>query len=234
MPDDSDVPSYPIAPTAFLRSPVGLSRAVIVLLGVVIAADLFSLWAGFSLYWLVDSVDSNAVNDAYDLYALSASPQFTALVVTGVVFIIWFRRVRINAEVFAPDDHSLRRGWAVWGWLCPVVNFWFPRRVALDAWNASEPADAKVRGTGVVNAWWTAWLAGWFCNEIAGRMYARADAMDVAEVRTALQVMTVSDLLDIAGAVLAMLFVHRLTCMQQNKALAGPATPPFVPNLPAL
>ncbi|MFE9498788.1 DUF4328 domain-containing protein [Streptomyces collinus] len=32
--------------------------------------------------------------------------------------------------------HTNSRGWAICGWFCPVVNLWFPRRVALDTWDA--------------------------------------------------------------------------------------------------
>ncbi|MFC9283409.1 DUF4328 domain-containing protein [Streptomyces collinus] len=44
---------------------------------------------------------------------------------------------RANAEVFAPSKHTKSRGWAAWGWFCPVVNLWFPRRITLDIRDAS-------------------------------------------------------------------------------------------------
>ncbi|MFI0902108.1 DUF4328 domain-containing protein [Streptomyces sioyaensis] len=45
---------------------------------------------------------------------------------------VWFHRARVNAEVFAPEYHEKARGCAIWGWSVPVVNLWFPRRVAID------------------------------------------------------------------------------------------------------
>ncbi|MVO85355.1 DUF4328 domain-containing protein [Streptomyces sp. p1417] len=35
----------------------------------------------------------------------------TALVANGVVFLVWFHRVRVNAEVFEPCVHRKGRGW---------------------------------------------------------------------------------------------------------------------------
>ncbi|MHC8561992.1 DUF4328 domain-containing protein [Streptomyces albidoflavus] len=61
-----------------------------------------------------------------------------------VVFLVWFRRGRVNAEVFDPYGHTLRRGWAVGSWFVPFANLWLPRRVAVDTWRASaSPAGRR-------------------------------------------------------------------------------------------
>ncbi|MCZ1015433.1 DUF4328 domain-containing protein [Streptomyces noursei] len=219
--------SAPQAPQAVLRSPVGLSKAVMILLGLVIVTDAFAVWQGNHWYQLsgrllqdIGSVTSREISAADTLYRASGIMQDAASVATAVLFVVWFHRTRVNAEVFAPDGHEKKRGWAIWGWLVPVVNLWFPRRIALDIWDAS--ADRNSRSTALLNWWWALWVANLLVGRVAGRFYARAEGL--REIRGAIAGLMASDLVDIAAAVLAAFFVLRLTRMQHEKALRGPGS----------
>ncbi|WP_326774422.1 DUF4328 domain-containing protein [Streptomyces sp. NBC_01445] len=219
-----------------LKSPVGVSKAVVVLLGVTAAIDLFALWVGFEQRSLAAdfvagrfSAGSDADADRIDsLYSAAAVAQLCAMVATAVVFIVWFRRVRINAEVFRPDGHSRSRGWASWGWFVPVMNLWAPRQVATDTWDASVPeADLIPRkySRKVINSWWSLWLVSNVIGRLAGSQYDKAES--IGEIKTATEMLMLSDALDIAAAVAAIMFVRALTRMQDEKALRGPAMAPF-------
>ncbi|MVO83551.1 DUF4328 domain-containing protein [Streptomyces sp. p1417] len=234
-------PGGPARPGAWLKSPVGLARATMVLLGVGMAVDVFSLWAGVGVLDVVsDLIDHGWSADAEDradradtLYGTSGVLQALVLLVTATVFICWFHRVRVNAEVFAPDAHTKGRGWAVGGWFVPVVNLWFPRRIAVDTWNASSPgffvslpgdfAPEQPRRT-LLNAWWTLWLCTGIFGQIASRQYANAEEPEAIE--RAVVSLLASDVLNIAAAVVAILFVRRLTAMQDAKARYGPGGVP--------
>ena len=233
-------PSAPPAPTgpvvqphgpAWLRSPVGLGKAVAVLLGVVIAVDLFAVYADFTMYDVMssmtdDSLDYSGYNGlqgdaerADTLFAAAGVAQMVALVAAIVVYLVWFLRVRVNAEVFNPFGHSKKRAWAGWGWLVPVVNLWYPRRIMLDIWDASSPVGTRA-SQALVNAWWTLWLVAVFTRRLGSSAYNRAETLD--EIRDAAGQVLVSDAVDIAAAVLAILVVLRLTRMQHEKGLRGP------------
>ncbi|MEV0177961.1 DUF4328 domain-containing protein [Streptomyces sp. NPDC050625] len=215
------------APGARLRSPVVLGRAAAVALGLVIAADLFAIWADFlQLDVTGDLVDGAGGSDvvrrahrADSLYGASGIVQGVALIGSIVVFLCWFHRVRVNAEVFDASGHSKSRGWAIGGWFTPVVNLWYPRRITLDIWDASSPWG-KPASHALVNAWWTLWIMSLFADRAALTGYRRAEG--AAELRDATRTMLFSDVLDMAAAVLAVLVVLRLTRMQHHKALAGP------------
>ncbi|MEU9388194.1 DUF4328 domain-containing protein, partial [Streptomyces sp. NPDC048279] len=150
----------------------------------------------------------------------AAGAQAVSLVSCAVVYLCWFQRVRANAQVFSPAGHRKSPGWAIGGWFVPVVNLWFPRRITLDIWDASSPWGTN-RSHALVNAWWTLWLASLF----AGRAVTTGDTGGAAQARDDALAALVSDALDIAAAVLAVLVVVRLTRMQHEKALAG-AVPP--------
>ncbi|WP_330459435.1 DUF4328 domain-containing protein [Streptomyces sp. NBC_00820] len=224
-------PPFAAAPGAWLRSPVGLGQATAVLLGVVVAADLFAIWADLTQIDvtgdLADGVTGAAVlrraDRADTLYSASGVAQTCALIATMVMYLCWFYRVRVNAEVFDASAHSKTRGWAIAGWFVPVVNLWFPRRVTLDVWDASAPSGRRP-GHVLVNSWWTLWLVSLLADRASARQYASAHEAD--ELREAARQMMFSDMADIAAALLAVLVVLKLTRMQHEKALAGSAPDP--------
>ncbi|MFE2224957.1 DUF4328 domain-containing protein [Streptomyces kronopolitis] len=224
-PSSSSGWSGPPGPQARLRSPVGLSKAVMAMLGVVIVTDLFALWQGNHSYRLLGrllddlgSVTAQEIDQADSLYGASGVVQFAATLATAAVFVTWFYRTRVNAEVFAPEYHTKKRAWAIWGWFVPVINLWFPRRIATDIWNAS--VGARGRSRAVLNGWWALWLVDLIFGRIAGQQYNRART--AGEIKGAIAGLMASDVCNIAAAALAILFVHRLTRMQHEKALRGP------------
>lgn len=214
---------------AWLRSPVGLGKAVAVLLGVVVAVDLFAVYADLTMYDVMGSLANDGDDyDAYlrdadhadSLYVAAGYLRSASFVATTVVYLVWFLRVRVNAEVFNPFGHSKKRVWAGWGWFVPFVSLWFPRRIMLDIWDASSPAGTRAPH-GLVNTWWTLWLVALFTSRDQFTGYDRAET--AGEIQDAAAMMLLSDLTDIAAAVLAILVVLRLTRMQHEKALRGPA-----------
>ncbi|MFD6925146.1 DUF4328 domain-containing protein [Streptomyces sp. NPDC059944] len=232
MPAPRPLPPLPPLPPpngpAVLRSPVGLGRAAVALLALVIAADLFAVWADWTMYDVSgalaggdfgDSVQQRAT-DADTLVNRSGYAQSAAMVGSVVVFLIWFLRVRGNAEVFNPFGHGKSRTWAGWGWFVPVANLWFPRRVTLDIWDASVPAGSR-RGHALVNLWWTFWVLLLLTDRLSGSAYSKAGTAD--EIHDAAAQVMFSDVVDIVAAALAILVVLRLTRMQHLKALQGPA-----------
>ncbi|MDX2696801.1 DUF4328 domain-containing protein [Streptomyces ipomoeae] len=224
------VAGAPAAPTAWLQSPVGLGRAVAILLGVVAVTDLVAVWADVAMLdvlgRMVDGEYGAAVERDADradrFYAMTGVVQAVAFLATVIVFLIWFHRVRVNAEVFEPFGHRKKRGWAIGGWLVPIVNLWFPRRIALDSWDASSPWG-RPRSHALINAWWTLWLIGGAASQGSSSAYRRAETVE--EIQSAVKQVLFADAFEIPTAVLAILFVLKLTRMQDDKARSGPRAP---------
>ncbi|BCM69039.1 hypothetical protein EASAB2608_04373 [Streptomyces sp. EAS-AB2608] len=234
LPGAMPTPPYPAPPGAWLRSPAALGRATAVLLGVVIAADLFACYADLlEIDVTGDIADGATGSDVVDradradtLYGVAGISQGVALLATMVVYLCWLWRVRVNAEVFDASRHRMKRGWTIGGWFCPIVNLWFPRRIVADCWDASAPWNERTGHTPLINAWWTVWLVNLFVGRFADTSSRKAETAE--ELRQAAKTMLVSDALDIAAAVLAIVVVVRLTRRQERKVLAGP------PPVPAL
>ncbi|MFJ3581498.1 DUF4328 domain-containing protein [Streptomyces sp. NPDC090127] len=203
-----------------LRNPNGLSYAVVALLGANIAFDV--LLAVFEIrVLLADETAGQADPAVFGSLNLNVaySMAFTLYVATGVVFIVWFHRLRKNAGVWAPDLQGRGPGWAVGGWFIPIGNLWIPRETAADIWRASRmtPYAADRKGElALLNSWWAVWVAVMIVGRVGALMYRGAETADtfVAAARVSL----LGYVLDIVAAVLAILFVRRLTSMQHHKA----------------
>ncbi|MEV0092017.1 DUF4328 domain-containing protein [Streptomyces sp. NPDC050738] len=207
-----------------LRSPRGLSVAVTVLLAVCLAADLLSIGTEFHIHdMLGGSISGDEADRADMLLGAVGLVQVLALAATAVVFIIWFHRVRVNAGIFAQDSQSKGAGWAIGGWFIPFGALWIPRQIASDVWNASTQAapDGSWRKVSQVpvTAWWSAWVLSMALSWV-GQGAGRSEVGSVS--RSTVELLMAADAADIAAAVLAVLFVRKLTRMQHIKATEGP------------
>ncbi|MFE9860290.1 DUF4328 domain-containing protein [Streptomyces sp. NPDC005780] len=200
------------------------------LLGAVAAADAVSIAAGIHARHVFAEgaaddflrYDEAALDRADMLYRFSGSPQMMTFLAAAVVFLVWFRRVRLNAEVFDARAQPMRPGWSIGAWFIPVANFFLPYRVASGIWTASTPAGRPVASRALLNAWWAGLIGSRLFGVWAERRYAAAEEVD--EVLDGFGLVIAADVLDIAAAVLAILFVRRLTAMQGERA-ARRATP---------
>ncbi|MEV8456727.1 DUF4328 domain-containing protein [Streptomyces sp. NPDC052095] len=219
------------APQQYLRSPEGLAKAVVVLLSVVAAADVLAVAAGANMRRLITtgmaddfaSVSDEEADLADNLYAGAGGLQTLAFLATAVVFLIWFHRVRHNAEIFDRSTQPMRPGWAIGGWFIPIANLVLPRRIAGGIWTASAQTNTDgswrhVPAT-VMNLWWGVWICSLLLSRFAQRRYLAAESSQ--EIVDAAGLVMATDALDIVAAVLAVLFVRKLTRMQGERAALG-------------
>ncbi|WP_407836029.1 DUF4328 domain-containing protein [Streptomyces sp. DSM 116496] len=230
-PAGSPSPFPPSQPVPALRDPQPLATATTVLLSVGAVVALLSAWGKLTTWQnmkevLADPVgaDRSGMASTDMLSALVGLVQSLTMLATIVVFIVWFHRVRCNAEVFRPDGFSQSAGWAIGGWFVPIANLFFPYRTARETWDAStqnapDGSFRSISGAPVV-AWWLACVTAWFLDGLA--TYKGAKAIGTAAARDASSLGAVADLLLVVAAVLAVLFVRKLTALQGVKAAQGP------------
>lgn len=243
-PGPSPAPVRPPQAGPVLQSPQALATAATVLLAAGAVTNLFT--AGISLYsWNLAKgftgppgpPDDPSTPAAVGNLAISESLGFAGSLDTGadfirsllylgtaVVFLVWFHRVRCNGQVFRPDGFSQSAGWAIGGWFVPFANLFFPYRTARETWDAStqfapDGSFRQVSGAPVI-AWWVALVAGRVLDWVAWRKWWAAGTTEA--VRAADVYNAVADLTTALAAVLAVVFVRRLTAMQHTKAVQGP------------
>ncbi|MFZ3493178.1 DUF4328 domain-containing protein [Streptomyces sp. 5.8] len=230
-PSPSPSPFPPSRPAQVLRSPQATATAVIVLLSVGAVFTLLSAWGKLYRWQQIEEVLADPQSIIHGeivshdiLINLVGLAESLTMLATIAVFIVWFHRVRCNAEVFRPDGFSQSAGWAIGGWFVPIANLFFPYRTARETWNAStqnapDGSFRSVSGAPVV-AWWLACVAAWLLNGLGSYEYRQAVGGEAVRDASALAV--VADLVIVLAAVLAVLFVRKLTALQAVKAAQGP------------
>jgi hypothetical protein len=137
-------------PPPELRPLRGLGNVLIVLLAVVIATIAARL--GIRLLGL----PSAGWRGGYAVRQLDKAADIT-IFATGIVFVVWFRGARINAEHRGWRQRRAR-GWTFWGWIVPVVSLWFPFQLMGDIWRAGLPDWRRGKTAWLPALWWTCWL----------------------------------------------------------------------------
>ncbi|MCY0928654.1 DUF4328 domain-containing protein [Streptomyces sp. H27-H1] len=191
--------------------------ALTVLLGLCAATRLLAVAAGVNRYLALDSfTEFMRAGGSSQLVYMSMSLVLMVMVPTAVVFIVWFHRVRVNADVYAAGTFRGGPGWAIGMWFVPVVGWTvLPCLTALKVWAAGA---SRLSGTAALTsavpvvAWSGTFGAAMLASAGAGRL--EGAAVGQAELRDAVLAAAASDLLFAVAAVLAVVFVRRLSAMQ--------------------
>ncbi|WP_424889530.1 DUF4328 domain-containing protein [Streptomyces sp. XH2] len=253
-------PAYPYAP-AMPAAPMpvggvdlrrGLRIGLMVALGVSVAVMLAVFWAGTQTRMALQDMLDNGVTattegdleDAQGAATVTTILSFLATAATATLWAVWFRRARINAEFFAPGGHRFGIGWAAGAWFTPVVNLWFPKQIANDIYKSSALPGARAP-KGLLNSWWTLWIAAMVCKIVSSALSAGASARiatkgydgstwreDVEALQNSVNVASFGTLLMAVAGVLALLVVRQLGGLQEQRAMAGPAGMPGAPGGP--
>ncbi|MFI6708163.1 protein kinase [Nonomuraea sp. NPDC050478] len=102
--------------------------------------------------------------DLHESDELISTITWVAQIVSGLAltacWVLWFFRVRVVAEQFAPGRLRYRPSMAVYAWFIPIAGLWLPKQIADDVWHASSP-PGRGRTTapaGLLHTWWAMWL----------------------------------------------------------------------------
>ncbi|MEU8824119.1 DUF4328 domain-containing protein [Streptomyces sp. NPDC048636] len=188
------------------------------------------------------SVTQQDLDDADDFFLGAWVIYLLLTAAIATVWAVWFRKLRLNAEVFAPGSHRMSSGWAAGAWFTPVVSLWFPKQIANDIWRASSPQGPHAANRGMLNAWWVIWIVAMATNFIGslrystlrGKMESDSYRPSLSEVREDIE--SLHDILAfdmfaivvlMAAAILALLLVRQITTMQEQRAALPPQAAPM-------
>lgn len=142
-----------------------------------VAASSFTLWVDAETLAFVEEVrlrpDAVTVADGerIDRLTLWTSMEVLAILVTGVLFIVWLHTAHRSSRMDRPAmRHS--SGWAIGGWFVPVLNLWRPFQMVSDVRRgATGDADAGVSFR--QGWWWGTWVALSVMSGVVSALYRR-------------------------------------------------------------
>lgn len=170
------------------------------------------------------SVSDAEIGASDSIYAASGFVELAGLVVAGVAFLIWMFRARANADLLAPDGHRHRKPWLIFGWIIPILSFWIPRQIIGDIWAASRRID-QPRRSGVIIAWWAAWLLSSWVSSAVGSVIVLADDLEGMAATAKFDVVSMG--MWLVAAALAAVVILRITHAQEARRLAPAAEPAY-------
>lgn len=167
---------------------------------------------------------------ASDLLVGVASLVFVVLALAAaVVFVVWLWRARRNAEALSPVHHRRRRGWIIGGWVCPIVQLWFPYQIAQDVWRGSREAATAdderlfvVARSRLVLAWWLAWVTA----VVLDRVVARTEPESPEAYQSMTNVNIVGTAVTVLAGVLVILVIREISGWQTRRLHAQPPAGP--------
>jgi hypothetical protein len=236
-------PGYPAAPpvgygygygyatfTAPPRSVRGLGLATQILLGVSGLFVLWLIWALIHQRSLVEqigrdpgSVSYSSAHAADSLVRGLGDTAVVLLLITGVVFIWWFYRARVNTNSWGALGERLSTGWAIGCWVCPVVSLWFPYRMMRDVFVDTD----SYRGLGrrpVVAWWWAVYLLGTVFGLIVRVTRSDPNTVMVDALANHIMLEIIGQVVTIIAAALAIVVVRSLT-EAQTRRISQPVAP---------
>ena len=158
--------------TLFLWAAIASS----VLLSAVAVWD-FYLWGSVGTgidAWLEDLLPTDHIS------MLLGRLDFAIFIGTAIAFLLWFHRVAANLPALGIVDARWSPGWAVAWWFGPVMSFFRPYQVALDIWQASDPAATAAYWrtrpvTPLLSRWWGYFVASIVVEWMAFCAWTRID-----------------------------------------------------------
>jgi hypothetical protein len=208
----------------------GVTNALTVSLWVVVAASVFGIVAfAARVNALSDIIDGGLdfdkiqnANDADDLVrAASAILLFLTFVIL-VLVIIWTFRAAKNNDALGRFYPRLKPGWAIAGWLIPLVNLVIPVLMLQDLWRGSEvstprgdPTWRSNRGSALIGWYW-----GLFILSGARFGFGRAnahldDVQELRDLRTHDSVAIFGLVVSIAAAIMLIQVVRKIAARQE-------------------
>jgi Domain of unknown function (DUF4328) len=249
--DRQSDPIEPIAPDvrppdlATFRDPEWAGRWAEI--GLALAAVACVMQVGFDLWHLsildrdlTDPANAQSYLDSVSRLKGMGIGALLTLLICAVTFVIWTRRAYRNLPAVGAAQR-FRPGWAVGGWVVPVLNLWRPKQVINDIWRAGDPDAPSMLTTAryehmpvprTITLWWALFLIG---NFVGGRLW-RMPTDTLAHDRAFTERDLLSSAIDVVALGLALMVVRSLTRRQQARArslaaLPGVATVPELTGL---
>lgn len=209
----------------FTRSPIGLTKVLIVLLWIGLVLGAISLLSTFMELQLLSqggfTEEEGQTNDLRQ--AAVGITELGAYIVTAIVFLKWIYRASLNVHGFGARGLAFTPGWAIGWYFVPFLNLVRPFQAMKEIWQAShDPGHWQVQpGSPLVGWWWGLWLLSGFAGQLSMRLAIMGNTIDDL-IRNA-WVSIATDVIGIIVTVVAIVLIKRITRAQVAWVSGGDA-----------
>ncbi len=166
----------------FLRDNTKRLKVALSVMIIMVAVDFIGLLVPlFGVKFIHDIEEGNFTDEYIEQFALLEQAYGIAylvlLVVTMVVFIMWFRRAYYNVHEFALSPPRFSEGWAAGAWFVPILSLFRPVQIMRELWlettaylRTRSPIITKRDIQTIITLWWVPWIVANILSNISFRM----------------------------------------------------------------
>lgn len=226
----------PPPPGGEWRSLRGITTALTWLLGIAAVVGAFGVYAFINRTGVENDVlDGNfenafdinqRIDDANGLIGAAVGLYVLLTLAIAVLVIIWTHRAMKNAAALGRPAR-FTPGWAIAGWLIPLVNLVIPWLIMLDLWRGSRPPSEK-QGSGLVIGWWITYILSGARFGTFGGDANLNNPQETKDIKTSDTVAAAGMALAVVSAFFAIQVLRKISAGQDaaRAALTGAAAPP--------
>jgi hypothetical protein len=160
------------------------AKTAVTLIWIVMFLDIISFISGYFQLNLILRVEDGVAVSASEIDSNDTREQGIAIfyliayIISGIVFIQWFRRAYFNLHQ-KKEFLSFSEGWAAGSWFVPIVSLYRPLQIMKELYEETRDfviskgeTFSKDLTTNFLGLWWTLWIV----NNLIGQIIFRIDA----------------------------------------------------------
>ena len=131
--------------------------------------------------WVMAAVSIPSANDYANQLADGTAPEKIVTIYDNLSLLItitlawsWIATTRFLLPLYDqviqanPEAIKQRRIWVTWGWIAPIISFWFPKRIVDGLLKAKvTQSDQQKLVTRATGTWWATWISFVLINDLS-------------------------------------------------------------------
>lgn len=205
------------------------TKWVSILLCLNITLSLADIHYGISQYFLYSKFRDGSFYPQSEVTNLEKIAKFIVpisfliFVMTAILFLIWIRRAYINLKSLGIENLEYSPKWTIWGFFIPFINIVRPYQIMKEIWLSSTPKDEEEGvlfknyspSTILLLAWWITWLVSNGMANVYSKLSQKAESIE--SIMSSTQFGIVSDITNIAAAILCLFVVNEIKSRQEQR-----------------
>ncbi len=198
------------------------AKTAIILIWIVFAIEIVSIISDFFQYQLLQSgnISTGEASSNDSRQQLIAGIYFIAYIISGITFILWFRRAYFNLHLIS-RNLKYTEGWAAGGWFVPILNLWYPYTIMRELFtetfsffNKNNSNSEDTFKLSIIGWWWALWIIASFFAYLGANLLSKSNNISGISSGTLVQIF--SSVISCIGAIIIVRIIKKYSEMEDQ------------------